>query len=367
MAETVSGNSLHMPVHSDNRDTRRMLWRTGGWVVGLFWLIQLVEVTLIGMAEGKKTALTLLEPRAVVLVAGMMLSLPIIGVAASAVGKPFARRLVATVAMALVMCAVLMAVNYGVYFIAFSTGRRAFDLIEFIYTGFGWSWFFLGLAGAVIAIAYSAEVRDRERRLAVMSEVAKDARLAALRYQLNPHFLFNTLNSISSLIEARENEAAETMVLSLSDFLRATLELDPVEDVPLEREIELQALYLSIEEVRFPLRLSTRYRISDDVRNVPVPALITQPIIENAIRHAVARSRGAVLLTIEASRIKDRLRISITDDGKAASPATGGTGVGMENVRARLESRFGKDQSLTAGPIPGGFSVTIELPIGAPQ
>ena len=332
-------------------------------MVGFFWLIQLVEVTMIGFAEGRKTALTLLEPRLIVLCAGVILSLPIIAVAARAVGKPFAGRLVATVLAALLMCGALMAVNYGLYFIAFSTGRLPFNLIEFIYSAFGWSWFFLGLAGAVMAVAYSAEVRDQERSLAAMSEVAKDARLAALRYQLNPHFLFNTLNSIASLIGSDEKAPAEAMVLSLSDFLRVTLELDPVDAIPLAREIELQSLYLSIEQARFPARLSIRYLISDEIKNQPVPALITQPIIENVIRHVVARTRAPVRLTIEALRVEKRLKLIIKNDGRADSPAAEGTGVGMANVRARLESSYGDDHSLSAGPIAGGYQVVIDVPM----
>jgi hypothetical protein len=329
----------------------------------MFWLIQLSELSIVDLAEGRATTLKLLEPRALVLGAGIVFSLPIIAVAAHWRGISFWRRLVATLAVGLIMCAALVAVNYGVFFITFDRGRPPFDLIQFIYTAIGWSWFFLGITGAVIGVAYSVEVRERERRLAAMSEIAKDARLAALRYQLNPHFLFNTLNSIAALVEENDKAAASTMVLSLSEFLRATLELDPLRDVPLCREVELQSLYLSIEKARFPARLTTRFAIADDVRCVPVPALITQPIIENAIRHAVARTQQPVMLTIEGEKVGKRLRLSITDNGACNSPASGGTGVGMSNVRARLEGRFGQSHSFTAGPIEGGYRVMLEIPL----
>ncbi len=118
----------------------------------------------------------------------------------------------------------------------------------------------------------------------------------ALRYQLNPHFMFNTLNSIAALISRREAERAEAMVENLADFLRAGLSLDPHEDIPLEKEIELQSLYLSIEELRFPDRLKVEIDVPEDVRSALVPSLVTQPLVENVVRHAVATSLEPILL-----------------------------------------------------------------------
>jgi len=344
-------------------EIRRLLWRSGGWVVALFWLVQLVELSLTSFVEGTQRSLGLLAPRILIVAAGMILSVPVIEVAALGAGGAFGRRLLTTVFTALAMCIALMAVDYMVYFIPFPAGRLAFDLTEFVYSGFGWSWFFLGLAGAVVALSYSVEMRDRERRLALLSVEARDARLAALRYQLNPHFLFNTLNSIAALIDDGEKEPAETMVVNLAEFLRATLELDPVIDIRLSREVELQALYLSIEETRFPARLRTHYDIDDAVAGALVPALITQPIVENAIRHAVARSSVPVTVTIAAIARHGRLRLTIADNGRAKGDAMPGTGVGMANVRARLENRFGRAQSLDAVRDAAGFRVVLELPL----
>ena len=344
-------------------EIRRLLWRAGGWVVALFWVVQLVELSLTSFVEGTQRSLGLLAPRILIVVAGMILSVPVIEVAALGAGGTFGRRLLATVFTALAMCVLLMAVDYLIYFIPFPAGRLAFDLTEFVYSGFGWSWFFLGLAGAVVALSYSVEIRDRERRLAALSAEAREARLAALRYQLNPHFLFNTLNSIAALIDGGEKEPAEAMVVNLAEFLRATLELDPVIDIRLSREIELQALYLSIEETRFPERLRAHYAIDDAVAAALVPALITQPIVENAIRHAVARSSVPVTITIAAMAMEGRLRLTIADNGRAQGKAMPGTGVGMANVRARLENRFGRAQSLDVARDATGFRVVIELPL----
>ena len=341
----------------------RLLWVAGGWVVALFWLVQFAELTIVGLVEGRTKAFSLLAQRALLVLAGVILTLPIIWVASAGSGGPFRRRLVATIATALLMCVALTCINYAIYFLVVPAGGARFDLTEFVYTAFGWSWFFLGVAGALVGLSYSVEVRDRERRLATMEGVAKEARLAALRYQLNPHFLFNTLNSIASLIEGGENSSAELMVETLSDFLRATLELDPLVDITLTQEIRLQTLYLSIEEVRFPSRLRTCYEIPAEVSDALVPALITQPIVENAIRHSVARSSEPVTVTIAAAARDGRLHLMIKDDGRAeAGAAPAGSGVGTANVRARLEGRFGADQSFAAEAVHNGYRVDIEMP-----
>ena len=354
-----------MPVSPSLSRTRSIFWRTGGWIIGIFWLVQFIELTLVGFVEGGEIATRLIAPRAANMVAGVLLTAPIIEAAARSGRLAFKYRLALTVVAALAMCSLMMGINYFIFYVGPLAGRVPFNAVEYIYVAFGWSWFFLGVAGAVVGLTYSVEMLERERRLAAMEAVAKDARLAALRYQLNPHFLFNTLNSIAALVAEGENQPAETMVESLADFLRASLELDPIQDISLAREIELQALYLSIEQVRFPSRLRTTYSVAEEAKHVLVPALITQPIVENAIRHAVARSTTPITIAITAVVVDQRLRLIVENDGPAPAPArAGGLGVGMANVAARLENKYGDAQALKIEAGPTGYRVTIELPRG---
>lgn len=335
------------------------------WVIGLFWLIQFLELSVVAYAEGGARSLHLLVPRAVINGIGICLTLVVVEVAARSIEQPFRARLVRTLAAAFAMCLILVPINLAVFSWTMHGVWGAHDFITFIYTGFTWSWFMFSVAGALLALTYSYDARDRERRLALAEAEARDARMAALRYQLNPHFLFNTLNSIASLIDAGEAGPAEQMVENLSDFLRVTLELDPVSDIELAHEIQLQALYLSIEEARFPARLRARYSIPDELEAALVPALITQPLVENAVRHAVAKSLRPVSVEISAARHGDRLRLSVIDDkvgaacGEPVKP-----GVGLANVRARLEGRFGAEQGLLLNRgARSGFAATIEMPL----
>jgi signal transduction histidine kinase len=320
---------------------------------------------VIAFAEGGQRTLELLEPRAIIMSVGILLTLVIIEVVVRSADLPFRPRLVRTLAAAFATCMVLVPINFLIFYLTRRAGWISYDIITFVYTAFTWSWFFFAVAGALLALTYSYDVRDSERRLASVETEAKQARLAALRYQLNPHFLFNTLNSLASLIEGGDAGPAERMVENLADFLRVTLELDPLSDIELAREVELQALYLAIEQIRFPSRLLTRTEIGEGLERALVPALITQPLVENAVRHAVARTLRPVTIRIGASAAADRLRIEIEDDGPGdAAPAPGREGVGLANVRARLLGRFGADQIVTCGPREdGGFAVTVEMPL----
>ncbi|MDQ2878181.1 MAG: histidine kinase, partial [Pseudomonadota bacterium] len=314
----------------DTRQSRRDLRRASRWIVGLFWLLQFIELSLLSLIEGRDVALKSLEPRLLVLVAGIVLMLGFVEIVARLDRRPFRVRLVLTLGWAFLVCLVLVTINFAVFYVAFSKSNVPFDPIEYAYVAFLWSWFCLSVAGTLLALSYNIEVRDREQRLAAMEAVANQAQLAALRYQLNPHFLFNTLNSIASLVARRDNEGAERMVENLADFLRATLELDPVEDITLAREVDLQRMYLSIEEQRFPDRLITRFDIPRDLARARVPALITQPLVENAIRHAVARSTEPVTVRMTASAQGDMLVIVVEDDAQSHSAAAAaGTGVGI--------------------------------------
>ncbi|WP_421738843.1 sensor histidine kinase [Caulobacter sp.] len=223
---------------------------------------------------------------------------------------------------------------------------------------FGWSCVFLTLL-------FSFDVRDRERRLAAVREEALSAQMRALRYQVNPHFLFNTLNSIAGLIEEGSSARAEQMVLSLSTFLRTTLTLDPFNDVRLSEELTLQEEYLEIEHQRFSDRMSFHIDMPDDVRGALVPSLILQPLIENAIKHGVGAMAGRVNIWLSARREADRLRVIVENSMpiEMVGPKPVGMGVGLKNVAGRLRARFKSDCQFSAGPAePGVYRAALDLP-----
>jgi LytS/YehU family sensor histidine kinase len=225
--------------------------------------------------------------------------------------------------------------------------------------------FFASWAALYLALCYAAELGAVERRAAQLQAAAQAAELRALRYQVNPHFLFNTLNSLSSLVMTGKKAAAEQMILNLATFFRTSLTGDPTEDVPLADEIQLQRLYLDIETVRFPDRLVVAIDLPDALRGACVPGLILQPLVENAVKYGVSRSRRPVTIRIRASAINDRLQLTVDDDGEpAGEPEVAGTGVGLRNVRDRLAARDGDaGQSVWAPGPDGGFTVTLALPL----
>ncbi len=223
-----------------------------------------------------------------------------------------------------------------------------------------------------LALLTGEKARAAERREQQALSAAKAAELRSLRYQVNPHFLFNTLNSLSALVLTGKNDSAERMVQMLSRFYRRSLADDPTADVPLAEEVALQKLYLDIEAVRFPLRLVARYDVPDDLADCLVPGMILQPLVENSVKHAVATSSGQVTITIAAREEYGRLVVTVSDDGRkggSAPPPAPGYGIGLANVRERLEARFGRDALVASGPLPddGGYATHLRLPMARAQ
>lgn len=236
-------------------------------------------------------------------------------------------------------------------------------------------WFFFFLAWSAYYLAYQAHAQAMgvQRRLADAESAAQAAQVRALRYQVNPHFLFNTLNSLSSLVMTGRSDRAETMLLALSTFFRTSLSLDPSADVTLAEEIELQRLYLDIEKARFPDRLHVEIEVPEQLERARLPALILQPIVENAIKYGVSKSRKAVTIRIEARQSADgRLIVEVSNrlknGGRDELPAATheGTGLGLSNVCQRLAARFGTRASCRFGPLTGGgYKVTLTMPAEA--
>lgn len=230
-----------------------------------------------------------------------------------------------------------------------------------------WYFFFVAWAGLHLAMGYAAEALAVERRAARYRAAAREAELRALRYQVNPHFLFNTLNSLSSLVLANRTAEAERMIMNLATFFRTSLAAEPVEDVPLADEIEFQRLYLAIEAVRFPERLEVVIDVPPALEQACVPGLILQPLVENALKHGVARTTCPVTLTIRARAEGGELRLEVADDAPAtAHPAAAAEsqGFGLRNVHDRIAARYGRAGDVRWGPRPDrGFAVTLRLPL----
>ena len=236
------------------------------------------------------------------------------------------------------------------------------------------TWYFLFAAWCAIYIAMTQQQRARmtERRLAEAETAAHAAQVRALRYQVNPHFLFNTLNSLSSLVMSGRADRAEEMLLKLSNFFRSSLSIDPLADVTLGEEIALQRLYLEIERVRFPDRLDVEIDVPKRFADIRVPALILQPLVENAIKYGVSATRDKVRLAIAARPLDGgRLQIDVTnslaevagDEVPPPMPSHEGTGLGLSNVCQRLDAHYGGRADCRFGPIPGGYQVSIAIPI----
>src|SRR5689334_6738264 len=206
------------------------------------------------------------------------------------------------------------------------------------------------------------EIRERE----LLEGQASTAQLAMLRYQLNPHFLFNTLNSISTLVLLKQTERANAMLARLSSFLRYTLANEPTAKVTLAQEVETLKLYLEIEKMRFEDRLRPHFRIEPETIGARLPSLLLQPLIENAIKYAVTPAENGADIWITAKREGQAVRIEVADNGNgegaeiAASPSTG---VGLANIRDRLSQAYGGAHRFeTRQNERGGFSVIQEIP-----
>ena len=223
-----------------------------------------------------------------------------------------------------------------------------------------------GVNMALFQVMFSRRTTvKQELQLSEARSTAQQAQLAALRYQLNPHFLFNALNSISALIVTRRNEDAERMTEKLSSFLRTSLSADPGELVPLEEELSLIEEYLDIESVRFGERLNVSVDCSPDACQALVPSFLVQPLVENAIKHGVAPSRDPTEIAINASVEDGELCIIVRNcipDGAERAKVRGRPGVGLLNVRRRLEAVYGQRATLAAEAEDEAYIARICIP-----
>ena len=234
----------------------------------------------------------------------------------------------------------------------------------------------LTLLGAWSALYYAINfflrVEEQNDQLLRLETQATRAQLAMLRYQLNPHFLFNTLNSISTLVLLKQTEPANAMLSRLSSFLRHTLVNEVHSRVTLAQEVETLHLYLDIEKMRFEERLRPSFDIDPAVRGALLPSLLLQPLVENAIKYAVTPMEEGADISVSAWLENDKIRIKVSDTGPGKNVMTGkpsgSTGVGLGNIQERLNQAYGEAHTFETKSSPGGgFSVIISLPFETRQ
>lgn len=227
--------------------------------------------------------------------------------------------------------------------------------VSYLWAMIAWSALYVG------AVAVG-EMWRRDAQLAAVDAATRQARLIALRLQINPHFLFNTLNTLAGFIALGRKEESERIVLGLSRFFHHTLTHAPSRFVPLSDEVDTVRIYLELETARFPDRLSVRYDIPAEVRGALVPGLILLPLAENSIRHALARSESGIRIEIGARREAGNLLLWLQDEGDANATAARASGVGLSSVRQQLTALYGHSATVQAMPRGSGWCNLFRVP-----
>jgi sensor histidine kinase YesM len=236
------------------------------------------------------------------------------------------------------------------------------------------NWFIGGLPAttlvyfAIVAASYAlsngARLRERERRAALLETELREAQLGALRMQLQPHFLFNSLNAVMALVRDADTARAVRALSLLSDVLRATISANGAHETTLAHELDFVMRYLEIERVRFGDRLEIAVDVAPDLTDALVPTFVLQPFVENALKHGVLRRRAGNVIGLGARADGDMLVLTVRDDGTGLSESEGATGgVGIANARARLLHMYGSDARLSVGDAAAGPGVLVEIAI----
>ncbi len=321
---------------------RRLGARRASLLTLAFWAFTFVVFQAPALKTGR---LTLWETCGYLLIVaiGAALSLALYGVIEATQGQRLKIR-IPIIALSAMSAAIAHSVIDHEVFVAFSRlfgiGASLPSLLDaFVFNILIYVWIY-GLYATVMGLVItSLAMREQERRLAAATAAAQEAQLAALRFQINPHFLFNALNAVTALIGAGRNVEAESVVIRLSEFFRASLTAAPSQLVPLEEELDLVGSYLDIEAARFGERMVVDIDLPEAVRGALVPHLLLQPLAENAVKHGVARAKHPVTISLRAVRRGEDLIIRVVDDGGGgAAPdlAANGTGIGLANVSGRL-------------------------------
>jgi two-component system, LytTR family, sensor kinase len=278
-----------------------------------------------------------------------------------------ARTLLVHAVGSLVLCIGWASAGMALRFVLGTTDRRrtfAMQLASWTLTSIPWSVFmYFAVLGCVYAFFYFSEAREREAQGARLAAQLAEAKLGALRTQLNPHFLFNSLNAIAVLVRDQNTAGASRMLELLGDVLRSALRSDPRHEIPLSEELQFIEQYLAIEQVRFSDRLRVVWSVEEGIRNAHVPGFVLQPLVENALRHGIAKRGAAGTIEIDARREAQTLVLVVRDDGPGLSEIPPRFGLGLTNTRERLRTMYGDKASLSVNAsATRGTIATIRLP-----
>ena len=235
-------------------------------------------------------------------------------------------------------------------------------------SGLGDCWLALiAFCAAHAVIGHYGALKEEQRRLGEAELAAREAELRALRYQLHPHFLFNALNGVSALVAEKRGDEARTMIAQLGAFLRATLD-GRSHEVPLAEELALTETYVAIEKARLGERLQVQWNVGAGVLHAVVPALLLQPLVENAIRHGIGKRSAPGRIGIDIEARGDRLHLRVCNDGADVAVANSreGDALGQSNVRERLARLYPDRHRFSAAETPSGYEVAIEIPLTRP-
>jgi two-component system LytT family sensor kinase len=335
------------------------------WLTLIFWASNYCALTLAAGLAQKPRLLQISLIRLGTMLLGLFFCFLIHLLLRSALLSTTRKRLIALAIVAPVLAEIFAWAN----FFALAGVDPTLTLKNFTWSGAVstisfWTWFFLAWAGLYLAVSYSFDVQEEQQRTAEIREQAHMAQLRALHSQINPHFLFNSLNSLSALILDGKMLPAEEMVMKLSGFLRLGLAADPNDKIPLSSEIQLQQAYLELEQVRYS-DLRTEFSVPEQLESALVPALILQPLIENAVKYGVAGSPPPASIHVEAWSEAMRLFLQVTDSGKGHNPKAAGAGIGLSNVIQRLRLIYGPENvEIAAGRLANGaFQARLSLPL----
>jgi two-component system LytT family sensor kinase len=346
--------------------------------LGCLWGVFLLMNVARDAALDQYDPVTYLTRRLAVAGLGMVLSLAMYSLLQFIPTKSLVARFVIVTLLSFPLGLALALGDFAAVFLWHPAGLDLLDIqrsgarhaaIEVISAGLiGWYFIFAAWGAMYLTLTYAADVRRSERRGSQLREQARIAELRMLKGQINPHFMFNMLNSLSALVMRESRGEAETLISEMAAYLRVNLDSEPLDDVSLREECDLQDRYLRLEGRRFPQRLYTHFDLDPDTEDLAVPAMILQPLIENAVRHGVGRTLSPVNVTVRSRIVERQLEIVIEDDAPPSgrlpiSEDETGFGLGLKNVAARLVARYDGAAAFDAGEGPQrGYRVRMVIP-----